>query len=123
MTIWDVIGLALLAWTALVLRSASRILSRLHGCPTWTTGSTATITTKLDMILNKENQLMSLGQDVLDAVTAETTLIDSFITFVNGLVANNTIPPDVADAIKAKIKEGSDKLEAALAANVPPPTP
>lgn len=69
------------------------------------------------------DQLMALGQDILDMVTAADTKVDSFIALVQGLVAAGTIPQAVADAIKAKIQGTEDKLDAAITANTTPPTP
>ena len=66
------------------------------------------------------DKIMALGQDILDAVTAEDTKVDSIIALLNGLVAAGTIPQSVVDAIKAKIQGSEDKLDAAIAANTPP---
>ncbi len=77
----------------------------------------------LNKLLQGQGKIMALGQDILDAVTAENTLIDSFLTLVQGLVANNTIDQPTADAIKAAIQAESAKVQAALTANTPPPTP
>lgn len=66
---------------------------------------------------------MALGQDILNAVTAEDTKVDSFIALVQGLIDNGTIPPAVGTAILGKIKGSEDKLDAAIAANTPPAPP
>lgn len=60
---------------------------------------------------------MSLSQDLLDAVAAETTVIDSFISLVQGLIENNTIPPEAGAAILAAINSNKDKVEAAILAD------
>lgn len=77
----------------------------------------------LRAITLKEGRLMALGQDILDAVTAETTQIKSFIAFVQGLIDNGTIPAATGAAILAKINEGGQALTDAVAANTQPPTP
>ena len=74
---------------------------------------------KLDRIIDKLEALMSLGQDILDAVTAENTIIDSFLTLVQGLVASNTIDQPTADKIKAAISAEQAKVSAAITANTP----
>lgn len=74
-------------------------------------------------VLKKEDKLMAFGQDILDAVTAETTAVDSFIALVDGLVKNNTISPAMAAQIVGAVNADRAKLEAAILANTPPPTP
>ncbi len=74
----------------------------------------------LKSVLFKEEAQMAIGQEILDAVTAQGTLIGSVKTLIEGLVANGTIPAEVGEAIKAKLAENSASLEAALAAGVPP---
>lgn len=66
---------------------------------------------------------MALGQDILDAITAANTRVDSLIALVEGLAANGTIDPATVTAIKAAIAGENAKVEAAIAANTPPPTP
>lgn len=63
---------------------------------------------------------MALSQDILDAVAAETTVIDSFIALVQGMIDNNTIPPDAGAAILSAIAANKAKVEAAIVANTPP---
>ena len=65
-------------------------------------------------------RIMALGQDILDAVTAEGTRIDSIIALLTGLVANGTIDAETAQKIKDAIAGQTAALDAALAANVPP---
>ena len=64
---------------------------------------------------------MALGDDLLAKVTAEDMLIDSVLALLNGLVAQGVIPASTVTAINAKIQGSEDKLNAALAANTPPP--
>jgi hypothetical protein len=79
---------------------------------------------QLTFIKQKEIQQMALGQDILDKITAQTTLIAGIRTLIQGLVASGTITPEVAAAITAKLGENSSQLEAALADGVVvPPTP
>ena len=88
-------------------------------------GALTRIEKKLNAVLAKETQEMALGEDILAKVTEADTKVDSVIALLNGLVAEGTIPPDVRDAIMAKIQGTEDKLDAAIAANTapPPPTP
>jgi len=64
-------------------------------------------------------QEMALGQDILDAVTAETTVLDSFIALINGLIANNTIPAGIGAQILSNIAANKAKLDEAIVANTP----
>ena len=75
----------------------------------------------LNFIANAEINMASVGQDILDKVTAEDTLIDSVLALLQGFVNNGTITPDVLTAINSKIQGSEDKLNAALAANTTPP--
>src|SRR5438128_2674938 len=77
----------------------------------------------LRAVLVKENTLMALGQDILDAVTAETTAVDSFIALVQGLVANNTIDSVTGQKIMDAVNSNKAKLDAAITANTPPAPP
>jgi len=62
---------------------------------------------------------MAIGKDILDAVTAETQVVDSFLTLVQGLIDNNTVSPADGAAILAAINSEKDKVAAAIAANTP----
>jgi hypothetical protein len=74
-------------------------------------------------IINLQGRIeMALSQDILDAVNAETTVIDSFITLVQGLIDNNTIPPAAGQAILTALASNKAKVEAAILANTTPPT-
>ena len=81
------------------------------------------IETLLKSVLNKESRIMAIGQDILDAVTAETTSVDSFIALIQGLIDNNTIPAAVGAQILSNINANKAKIDAAIAANTTPPTP
>ena len=69
----------------------------------------------------KGDELMAIGQEILDAVAAETTVIDSFIALVRGLVTNNTIDSATAAKIMTAIATDRAKIEAAIVENTPPP--
>ena len=78
------------------------------------------IVSQLLDLAKREDELMVLGQDILDMVTAEDTKVDSVIALLQGLVDAGTIPQSVLDAIKAKVQGSEDKLDKAIAANTPP---
>jgi hypothetical protein len=77
----------------------------------------------LRMVLKKEISIMALGQDILDAVTAETSSVDSFIALVQGLIDNGTVPASVGAAIMAAVNSNKAKLDAAILANTPQAPP
>lgn len=77
----------------------------------------------LKTVVRKEAQIMALGQDIIDAVTAETTVIDSFIALVQGWIAAGTVTAAEGARILADINNNKTKLETAILANTPPPTP
>ncbi len=76
---------------------------------------------------------MATLQETLDLVTAESTTVDSAIALINGLrqqvadfLSGASVSPTVqagVDAIFAAATAQKGKLDDALAANVPPPTP
>jgi predicted transcriptional regulator len=70
-----------------------------------------------------ERKAMSIGQDILDAVTAETTEVDSYLTLTTGLINNGTISAPQGAAILAAIKAEKEKVQAAIIANTVPATP
>ena len=79
---------------------------------------------KLDQIIQQENSQMSLGQDILDKITARNTTIDSIKELLDAWVANNSISAEQRDAINAAFDSESAKLGALEAALQPaPPTP
>jgi hypothetical protein len=66
---------------------------------------------------------MVLGQQILDRITAQGTVIDGVIELIKSLAAAGDITPEVAEAINAKLAENDTKLEAALVAGTTPPDP
>lgn len=70
-------------------------------------------------ISHKENRIMALGQEILDAVTAETSVLDSFLALIQGLIANGTVTPEQGQAILAAIAENKAKIEKAITDNTP----
>ncbi len=86
----------------------SVLLNRLNRIESW-----------LWYIYLQERDIMALGQDILDAVRSETTSVDSVIALINGLVANQTVTPEVGAAILSEINASKAKLDAAIAANTP----
>jgi len=80
----------------------------------------------LKQILHKENQIMATIQDVQAAVAAESTVDDSIITLLNGIVqqlkdALATGNPAALDAVVQSIQANTAKLQAAVTANTPTP--
>lgn len=63
---------------------------------------------------------MAIGKDILDAVTNESTVVDSFLTLAQGLIDNNTVSPAEGAAIIAAINAERDKVQAAILANTTP---
>lgn len=77
-------------------------------------------------ILAKLEAIMATLAEVQAAVTAEDTVIDSAIALIQGLAAQvAALAPNQAaiDALAADIKNKSDALAAAVAANTPAATP
>lgn len=82
---------------------------------------------KLDLILKKENKMDATIQQILDDVTAETTLESSIITLLSSVeaqlqqVLSNTVisPADQAkvNSIFANLESNKAALAAAIAAN------
>lgn len=71
-------------------------------------------------------KLMSLSQQILDKVTEADTKVDSVVAFIKGLQAEETITPDVANAILSKLQGSEDKMDEAIGATSNPtatPTP
>ena len=63
---------------------------------------------------------MSFSSEILDAVTAETTAVDSVLALIN---ASPTMSQAEKDNIITAITAERVKVEAALTANVTPPAP
>ena len=79
---------------------------------------------KVNYLLLQGEKQMALGQEILDAVTAEGSAVDSIIALLNGLVASNVIDSTTANSILTEVAENKAKLEAAILANTgPAPTP
>ncbi len=78
---------------------------------------------QLDLILEREAQIMALGQDILDKVTAVDTKVGSFIALIEALIADSTIPADVGAAILAALAGTEQELDDAIAAHTTPPPP
>ena len=81
-------------------------------------------------IIKKEDQIMSTLQDVVDEVTAETTMIGGLATFIQGLEAQIAALPGLTaaqqaqiDAIFANVGANTAAITAAMAINVPPAPP
>jgi len=86
------------------------------------------IVTKLDSLTHKGDLLMAAIDDLTAQVAANTTVIGSALTLIQGLAAQlaaaGTDPVKLA-ALQASLKQSDDDLAAAVAANTPaaPPTP
>lgn len=83
-----------------------------------------TIISLLSNIINKENTLMATLQNVTDAVAAESTVDDSIITLLNGIVqqlkdAQASGDPAALDAVVAGIQANTAKIQSAVTANTP----
>jgi hypothetical protein len=63
---------------------------------------------------------MAIGQDILDAVAAETTAVDSVIEYIKGLVANNVITSAEGQKILTNLADNRTKLETAITTGVTP---
>jgi hypothetical protein len=70
----------------------------------------------------KEHRIMDNLDALMEAVTAQTTLVGSVVEFINGLEAS-AVSPEAKQAILDAIHTNSAALEAAIAANVPPVEP
>ena len=68
----------------------------------------------------KETQQMALGQDILDKIAAQKTIIDGVVAYIQSLVGANVIPADVAAAILQHMDENSSELNAVLPPAVAP---
>jgi len=76
-------------------------------------------------VLNKENLLMATIQDVSAAVAAESTVDDSIIVLLNGIVqqlkdAQASNDPAALDVVVANIQANTAKIQAAVTANTTP---
>jgi len=87
--------------------------------------------TKLDIllnllihVLNKENIIMASQQDVLAAIANESSVDDSIITLLNGIVqqlkdAQASNDPAALDIVIAGITANTKKIQDAVTANTP----
>jgi hypothetical protein len=81
------------------------------------------LTHKVSNLEAQGKKIMALGQQILDALGAVNTTVDSFLALVQGLIDNNTIPPDVGANIISAITAEKAKVDAAIVANTPPAPP
>jgi len=65
---------------------------------------------------------VAVGQEILDAVTAQTTLVASVVAFIEGL-GTDVVSPEQKAAILAVLAENTAALETAIGAGITPPTP
>jgi len=75
-------------------------------------------------ILKKEIKLMQQFDDLSAAVATETTVIDSAIVLINGLIAEvatlkDAPTPEAVQAVLDKVVASRDALAAAVEANTP----
>jgi uncharacterized coiled-coil protein SlyX len=78
----------------------------------------------LHQILHKENIIMATIQDLTAAVAAESTVDDSIIALLNGIVqqlkdAQASGDPAALDAVVASIQANTAKIQDAVTANTP----
>lgn len=83
------------------------------------------VLSQLRSIKREGVSITAIGKDILDAVTQENSVIDSFLVLVQGLIDNNTISSIDGKAILDTINAQRDKVQAAIVANTPltPPAP
>lgn len=62
---------------------------------------------------------MSIGNDLLTKVTAESTLLNSCLALLQGLIDAGTIPADTLTQINAQIQGQEDAINSAMVANTP----
>ena len=87
--------------------------------------------TKLDILLNllihvisKENYIMTTIQDINAAIASESSVDDSIITLLNGIVqqlkdAQASNDPAALDVVIAGITANTKKIQDAVTANTP----
>jgi len=78
----------------------------------------------LKQIVTKENQIMASIQDVTAAIANESTVDDSIIALLNGIVqqlkdAQASNDPAALDAVVAGIQANTQKIQDAVTANTP----
>ena len=74
-------------------------------------------------IIKKEKEIMSIGQDVLDHITAQGTTIASIKALLDAWVADGSITPEQRAAINAAFAANDSKLAEIETALQPTPTP
>lgn len=77
------------------------------------------ISRKLDAILKREEILMGAYEDILQAVTDQTTVGDSLVLLLESLLAESNISPAQVTEIVGKLKAKQDEWAAAIVANTP----
>ena len=75
-------------------------------------------------VLNKENYIMATIQDINAAIAAESSVDDSIITLLNGIVqqlkdAQASNDPAALDTVIAGITANTKKIQDAVTANTP----
>lgn len=76
------------------------------------------------VIIQKENKIMATMQDLNNAVAEQSSVNDSIITLLDGIVtqlkdARATNDPAALDAVVAGIQANTKKLQDAVTANTP----
>lgn len=79
---------------------------------------------KLNYLIKQGNILMATMQDVQAATAAESTVDDSIITLLNGIVqqlkaAQASNDPAALDAVVSSIQANTKKISDAVTANTP----
>jgi hypothetical protein len=86
----------------------------------------AAIDRKIDALTAQGASLMSVTQDVLARVKAESTTLDSILALVKAFVQSGDLSPEAAAEFTAALDANAAKsaeIEAALQPAVPPPPP
>lgn len=83
---------------------------------------------KTDLVLERLDIIMAALDDLTAQVTANSTVLQSAVTLINGIADRITaagVDPAKLAALTASLKTDDDALAAAVAANTPaaPPTP
>lgn len=83
-----------------------------------------TILGLLNKIITKENKIMATLQDIANAVAAETTVDNSIVTMLDGIVAQlktaqASNDPVAMAAVVSSIEANTAILQAAVTANTP----
>ena len=84
------------------------------------------LTHKVDLVLGRQETMMSAIDDLAAAVAKEDTVIDSAITLIQGipaLIAAAGVDPAKLTALQSDITAKTKALADAVVANTPPTTP